>query len=229
MPVIHDTELGQITVRRTSSRSRISFSMSPGGDLRVSVPKLMPMFMVKRTISLNKKQMLDMRSSQTKLKLHDGMMIGKRHTLQVRSGPVTTVRRSGYQVIVQLPANSGLNDTQIIDLVRPYYITCLRREAKEHLPGRIRLLSEKYSLPFSALRYSHASSRWGSCNSNKSISLNIGLMQLPFELIDYVLVHELAHTKELNHSERFWDIVKKCEPRYKEYRLKLKDYSPSVG
>ena len=58
--------------------------------------------------------------------------------------------------------------------------------------------------------------------------MNISLMKLPFELIDYVLIHELSHTKFMNHSDDFWQLVKTDEPNYIKYRRELKNHSPNV-
>ena len=75
---------------------------------------------------------------------------------------------------------------------------------------------------------SHANTRWGSRSSSGTISLNIGLMNLPQELSDYVILHELAHINHMDHSEKFWAEVAEHDPKYKQHRKALKEYSPGV-
>ena len=66
--------------------------------------------------------------------------------------------------------------------------------------------------------------RWGSCSSNGNLNFNNRLLFVPEELVDYVVVHELAHRKEMNHSNAFWNVVEKYMPDYKECRKKLREY-----
>jgi hypothetical protein len=159
-----------------------------------------------------------------------GMQIGKSHTLIVRETTVSTptAKRHDLQIIISLPPDIDLSHPVANRVTRDAVIEALRLEAKSHLPKRLGYLAEKYNLPFQKIRFSHASGRWGSCSSNGTISLNIALMKLPFELIDYVLVHELCHTKQMNHSSDFWDLVALADPHYKQHRSALKKETPSV-
>lgn len=156
------------------------------------------------------------------------MQIGKSHSLVVRSGQALSVRTSAQQLILTLAPTDSLDSDDVLREVRSKILAILRKEAKHHLPYRIKYLSESMGLSYSALRFTHASTRWGSCNQDKAISLNIALMNLPFELIDYVLVHELSHTVELNHSPAFWSQVFVGDPDYKLHKKQLKGYNPAV-
>lgn len=77
-------------------------------------------------------------------------------------------------------------------------------------------------LPFSNFSIREQSTRWGSCSVEKNISLNQQLMFLPYELVRYVIIHELCHTKELNHSKRFWHLVEKHDPNWQAHRKALR-------
>ena len=104
----------------------------------------------------------------------------------------------------------------------------LTKKAKEYLPYRLAYWAERFGYKYDKCRLSHANTRWGSCSSNKTISLNIGLMNVPEPLRDYVILHELAHLNHMDHSERFWNEVAEHDPRYKEHRKKLKLLNPGV-
>lgn len=109
----------------------------------------------------------------------------------------------------------------------------LAKKAKEYLPYRLEYFAKLYGYHYDELKFSHASTRWGSCTHHYTgdsitISLNIGLMQVPKPLQDYVLLHELAHINHPDHSAAFWAEVGKHDPHYKDHRRRLKSFSPGV-
>lgn len=228
MPVIDDSEFGAITIRRSSVARSMRASVAPNGSLRISVPSYAPLFMVKRMIASMRPQLRKLLSAQPIVILTDGMPVGKSHSLLVRTATDFSIRRSAQQLIASLPDTSRLNDPDVVREVRAHMRAILRKEAKHYLPRRLRFLADQHGFDYTSIRFTHASSRWGSCNHKKAISLNIALMNLPFELIDYVLIHELAHTVELNHSTNYWREVERAEPNYKRHRSALKSYNPAI-
>lgn len=104
----------------------------------------------------------------------------------------------------------------------------LAKKAKDYLPYRLEYLAKLYGYNFDKCRLSHANTRWGSCSSTRTISLNIGLMQVPEPLRDYVIIHELAHLNHMDHSAAFWAEVATHDPDYKKHRAALKSYEPGV-
>lgn len=203
-------------------------SLAPDGSLRLSVPSFAPMFMVRRMISGSRSDLRKIVETRPLFVVKDGMTIGKSHSLHVRSGSVFNVQRRGLQLIVTISADKTLDSHAVKEEVRRHMRLILRKEAKAHLPKRLEYLARLHGYEFSSLRFTHASSRWGSCNNKKAISLNIALMTLPFELIDYVLIHELAHTVHLNHSSAFWKEVGRVDEAYLIHRKKLKHYNPAI-
>jgi predicted metal-dependent hydrolase len=109
----------------------------------------------------------------------------------------------------------------------------LMKKAKDYLPYRLEYLAKLYGYKYDNFRVSHASTRWGSCtrhgkDGSTTISLNIGLMNVPEILRDYVIIHELAHLNHMDHSAAFWQEVESHDAKYKLHRKKLKMFSPGV-
>lgn len=229
MPIIHDEEFGKITIRRSARASQVRLRVAPDGTLRASLPLYAPTFLVKRLIKSSRGELRELlNQSQPKTTYTEGMQIGKSHHLLVRRGAKLDTSRRGQQIIVTLPEGSSLGDSDVIRVVRDGVIAALRVEAKSYLPKRLSFLANKYGFQYEKVRFSHASGRWGSCSSQGTISLNIALMKLPFELIDYVIIHELAHTRHMNHSPEFWQLVSQGDPLYVQHRRTLKQEAPTI-
>ena len=193
------------------------------------MPMYAPIFLLKRLL---KNSRLELRKlllqSQPQIEFKDGQQIGKSHTIIVRPSLRLSTKVKGQHILVELPSDMTLNDPQVNRAVRDSIIAALRLEAKSYLPKRLAYLAHQLGFSYERVRFSHASGRWGSCSSIGTISLNIALMKLPFELIDYVLVHELSHTIHMNHSQEFWELVQKGDPSYKQHRKLLKAEAPSI-
>lgn len=111
---------------------------------------------------------------------------------------------------------------------RDYQKKILAKKAREYLPYRLEYYAKLYGYSYAKCRLSHAGTRWGSCSSTRTISLNIGLMQVPEELRDYVILHELAHLNHMDHSKEFWAEVAQHDKHYKAHEKRLREFSPGV-
>ncbi len=111
---------------------------------------------------------------------------------------------------------------------RDYQKKQLMKKAREYLPYRLEYYAKLYGYSYDKCRLSHANTRWGSCSSNRTISLNIGLMKVPEVLRDYVILHELAHLNHMDHSRAFWAEVGSHDKNYKNHEKKLKLFSPGI-
>ena len=99
------------------------------------------------------------------------------------------------------------------------------RNAKIILPPRLYMLSQKHNLPYQSVKINSSSGRWGSCSARRTINLSYYLVLLPKHLIDYVLLHELSHTREMNHGERFWALLDELtEGKAQALRKELRQY-----
>lgn len=112
--------------------------------------------------------------------------------------------------------------------IKKYYDEFYMNEAIETLPGRVRYYSSKMNLAPSEIRYKKMRRRWGSCDSKGVITFNTLMLQLSYEHIDYIIVHELAHLRHMNHSKIFHAFVRYHLPNERELRTELKSITPHV-
>ncbi len=119
-------------------------------------------------------------------------------------------------LLVESPADSKITKEEI-------YHFYLRKTAKDYFYKRIQYLSEAFGFNFKTIKIRGQKTRWGSCSSKGNLSFNYKLLQFRKEVIDYVIIHELCHTKELNHSTKFWRLVERFCPDYKELKKELKN------
>jgi predicted metal-dependent hydrolase len=231
--IIHDEEFGKITVRRSAKSTQVRVRVAPDGTLRASLPLYTPLFFVKRLLKSSRDELRAiLQQSQPEQVYADGTQIGKSHSLRIirstSSATSVKISRHAQFITVILPSNKKIDDSDVVRAIRDNVISALRLEAKSYLPKRLSYLSDGIGLHYEKVRFSHASGRWGSCSSTGTISLNIALMKLPFELIDYVLIHELCHTVHMNHSTDFWSLVESADPEYRVHRRALKKENPSI-
>ena len=135
------------------------------------------------------------------------------------TGEVAMIR--SFDREIAQPLVIELTSRQIETFVMSWY----QQQAITGFQQRIELYAPKLAVPAPPFRLSQAKTRWGSCNSRGVISLNWRLIQLPLHLVDYVVVHELAHLIEMNHSKAFWQLVERVFAGYRVARRMLKGYA----
>lgn len=99
----------------------------------------------------------------------------------------------------------------------------LADEALNYIPGRVRYYAELAGIEYGRITIRNQKTRWGSCSSKGNLNFNCLLMLTNKDVIDYVVVHELCHRKQMNHSKIFWSEVEKILPDYKKHKKWLKD------
>lgn len=231
MPSISDDEFGEIIVRRSAQARSVRLKVLPGGGLVASLPKFAPLFLVKSMLKSSREEIRKLLSQYAlSSQYHPDMLIGKSHRIQLLPAATThtTVTYKKPFIELQLAADESYQLPAVQNQLRTAVATALRIEAKAYLPRRLEHLATQTGLGYSKIRFAHASSRWGSCSSSGTISLNIALMKLPFELIDYVLLHELCHTAHMNHSLQFWGLLERYDPGYKVHKKALKSFQPHI-
>jgi predicted metal-dependent hydrolase len=106
--------------------------------------------------------------------------------------------------------------------------TFLKTTAQKYIVPRTKQLAELMHTTYTSLTLRDQKTRWGSCSSQGGLNFNWRLVQYPPAVIDYVIVHELAHRSQMNHSHRFWAIVAKYDPEYQAHRNWLKRNGSTV-
>jgi predicted metal-dependent hydrolase len=106
---------------------------------------------------------------------------------------------------------------------RELFVDWYRKSAQRYIGERVDHYSQTLKLIPRGIKISNARCRWGSCSQDNHLHISWRLIMAPCSVIDYLVVHELAHTQEKNHSERFWDIVGNTITDYKKQRVWLKD------
>lgn len=145
----------------------------------------------------------------------------------VRDPFQTTIRltlKEG-QLRIFVPDEMDITRDEVQQTIRRAITGVLRMEAKRVLPLKTALLAQKHHLTFGRVRISSSGTRWGSCSTRKNINYSLYLMLLPEQLIDYIVLHELAHTVEMNHCERFWQLLDgMCGGKAEELRRETKKF-----
>lgn len=115
-----------------------------------------------------------------------------------------------------------------IPKLSPEELSQLTEKAKEVIPARVALWSEKMGISYGTVSIRHQKTRWGSCSSKGNLNFNCLLMLCPLEVLDSVIVHELAHRKEMNHSRSFYAIVYLHFPEYDKWHDWLHKHGSSL-
>jgi predicted metal-dependent hydrolase len=168
----------------------------------------------------------------TVIQLKNGQRIGKLHSLRfehVLGDQPLTSRVTATEVIIRLSTTELTTDPAVQERATAAARRALKREAETLLPPRLKSLAEKHGRTYRSVSVKQLKRRWGSCDSHQNIVFNLYLMELPWEWIDYVLLHELAHTVEMNHGPGFWKLLTDMNPYARDIARLLRKHQPGVG
>jgi predicted metal-dependent hydrolase len=223
-------EIGELVLSKRRGTKNIRLSISPTGQAKVGLPAWAPYsagisFAKSRAEWINKHKI-----THSTPPLQDGSPIGKSNRILYINDPSsskTTTRL--LPGMVKITSNLSFSDPSVQIKSSQAAERALKKEAQTLLPLRLDQLATKHGFSYKSVHIKKLSSRWGSCSSDKAIALNYFLMQLPWQMIDYVLVHELIHTVHLNHSQSFWQDFEKIFPGAKQIRKQMKNYRPVIN
>ncbi|HUA13382.1 MAG TPA: SprT family zinc-dependent metalloprotease [Candidatus Sulfotelmatobacter sp.] len=217
-----------IKIYKRRNARNIRLSVDAHGQIKVSIPTWAP---YQAGLQFAKKHSTWIEDKTPKKNiLASGQAVGKSHHLyfnRTNSNKVTT-RVSDTEVLVFVPQDIEPTSPPAQTAARRGSIKALRMQSEKLLPQRVAQLAAKSDTNYSSIKVKPLKSRWGSCDQRKNIVLNIYLMQLPWELIDYVILHELTHTKVLKHNDKFWATLSSYLPKAKALRKELNTHNPVV-
>jgi predicted metal-dependent hydrolase len=183
--IVIDKEIGRVRYVHNHRAKNLSIRISRHGEVRVTVPRLMGMMRAEAFVERKKgwilKKLTEIRRQQQQLRM---------------PVPGELLRVRGREIPIEL--KNGEKD------VEEAIWAILLKEAKACLPGRVRELAAEFGFSYRTVKIRKMTSRWGSCSVKNSINLNSWLVMLPGHLCDYVILHELVHTRYRDHGERFW-------------------------
>jgi len=208
MQTFSDQELGLIEIRQNPTAKRCIIRLKPD-RISLTVPVGISQEYALRFLNEKRGWILahkDKVQRPKKISVSENPIKTLTFSINLQASPRKNLLFSLQNGVLNIlyPQNEILENENIQSKIRQGIESALRFEAKRFLPERLRKLSEKHNLPFSDIKIRQSKSRWGSCSSKKNINLSYFLLLLPEYLVDYVLLHELCHTKEMNHSPRFW-------------------------
>lgn len=230
-----DPEFGTFTLLRATGYRRLSLRVTPAG-MRLTAPRMVSDSQIGLFIDSHRpwirKQLLKV--SQVKMAqttLNPGDVIQTRfHTLtmiaEMTDAPHLSIRQE--QATLTVPFYMNTDESIIRQAIRQALLTIWRREARSFLPHRIAFLADQHQFRYGKVTLRHTTSRWGSCTAKNDLNFSIQVMRLPDHLTDYLILHELCHTRQKNHQAPFWQLLESVCPGAKKLDKELNAYRLDV-
>lgn len=220
-------ELGEVKLYKRRDARHVRISIKHDGSVNVTLPYWTPYkfgieFVKSKSDWIKNKRVIP-------AILNNGMRLGKAHTLyfiQSSTSNRISTRVTSTEIKIMLPPGFSQTDDASQTAARQACIRALHKEAETLLPQRVKAIAVQNDFAYNSVKIKKLKSRWGSCNANKDIVLNAYLIQLPWHLIDYVILHELMHTQRMSHDAAFWDSLSLHVNSLKEIRREIRGYQP---
>ncbi len=205
-----------------SRRQSIGVTISPQGEIIVHAPPLIPKFFIERFLDEKKDwiiralEKVQKHPKASKKDYQEGdkfLFLGKEYPLHFSTVSKITITD---KICVPL----GLQFRIKKELTNWYVAS-----AKEKIMQRLDFYTKQMGTSYKSVMFSDTSSKWGSCKYDNSLQFRWKLIMTPLMVLDYVVIHELAHTIEHNHSDAFWRIVRRFTPAYKQHKKWLEEHA----
>lgn len=222
--------IGEVTLKKSVRAKRLILKITQSGEPVVVIPSYVPYVVAERFARQHKSWFQEHAIKTPKLVIHEGKLVGGTYKVQFVPKDVTkpSSRITGTHINVSYPGALSVTDDSVQSEAKKACIRALRKLAEAKLPSLLHENAHKYGFKYSEVRIKTVHTRWGSCSSNKIINLSVWLMQLPPELMEYVICHELAHLNFMHHQPAFWNEVERMVPDHKARRKALKEYRPEL-
>lgn len=221
--------LPTFTHRLSARARRITLKIEPNGEVVVVTPKRFSQRQMEQFVTQNidwiertKQKLAHKRQNEYGDNGQSLHLFGKHYRKEVIS---TSSRPYGVSVQGEILYINTSQPGRANALVERF----LKNTAEEYIVPRTHRLAEKMAITFRNISLRQQKTRWGSCSSKGNLNFNWRLVHAPPKVIDYVIIHELAHRQHMNHSARFWALVAKYDGDYAQHRRWLQTHGMSVG
>ncbi len=223
-------DIGLVTVMKRKGTHNLRMSITSKGSVRVTIPSWSP-YHAGVAFARSKADWIMQHTPKQRPALKDGDQIGKAHRLvfmptDSHKSVKATSHIRGSEIRVHYPATLSSSDAMVQSSAEAAAIRALKLQAQNLLPQRTATLATQHGYTYKSIAIKNLKSRWGSCDQDKNIIYNLFLMQLPWQLIDYVIIHELCHTKVLRHGDPFWREMERHLPTARVLRKQVHEYQP---
>ncbi len=208
MQSIEDKELGLINIVR-NTRARNVIARNKAGFIQMTVPSY---FSEKQIYDVLEKMRSRLLKIPAKPKLEfstESNFSTATFSVKIESRNVRNYHAKLHDgvLLITCPDTNELSDDKVQSTIRNCIEQTMRHEANRVFPMMLKNLAEKYRFEYTSLKINKSRTRWGSCSSKKSINLSYFCLLLPQYLIEFVMLHELCHTIEMNHGQQFWKLL----------------------
>lgn len=229
---IEDPDLGEIKLVANAKARRIIVRRKEDG-LHLTYPPSVSLSYIKATIEEMKSRLLRLKEQARQIFLFvpevefSSLAFSLKIYVDASTSNYYSRLKDGV-LFVSCPSQTDFESTDVQQTIRGIVEKYLRAEAKRLFPIRVGELAQANDFTFSEVKINKSRTRWGSCTSRKGINLSYFCMLLPKHLADFVILHELCHTQEMNHGERFWQLLDKVSGgNAKSLTKELKSYKIS--
>lgn len=229
-------DVGEISIKKRKSSHRMSLRVKPGGDVNLNIPYFVSFSEGEKYLNAKKEWII-----RSKEKL--ARLIPEKTIYNINNLPHTKyhefiftksekdklrIKISQGLAEIVIPVNLSTESDEVQDFIALSIIETLRKEAKIILVQRTWELAKKHNFKINRIFIKNMKTRWGSCSTEGNINLNLHLMSLPDHLINYVILHELAHTIQHNHSQLFWSELDKYTGNAKLLAKELRNWGKKI-